>query len=1140
MSDTPADKIHIPWDTEAACELDNKAVDTRLDQYPDEEYAGPLFENKCPNLDLSIPKKNDRFIDLCPIDIPDIPKAVLKLTNFPEVPFLGVPTAEIPKALLSHLLPCCLKGRTAGFDFDIERELYSNGKPVVTDPDEALLPISIKFGDRGTLKLGIDIKAESCFCDESCGPEDKLKLKFSTGAKYIPNPVDEVHQDISDPYPSVVIDEENLTQLFYTTKPPGSLAQIVAYEPEEPSAMGRKQFHKIKESTYYYCKTEVWHAAGPAATVPLTPDSGCSTNRWKYKIRLLKYDATNAPEVVVGNEQDTMISDMVFPAYNLNEYSANSDMLPTGISSHYPWYTTFYSIQGKIQAKGGSRALPCPVGSIVYVIDTTPLEYCKNSAVEDCVDCIPPLLFYKQNRDVPLKKQFSIGKFIRFAERTGWITVKPSELANGLIAASVFKNSCVDTSDPHAINTEGEMNIKIPQSLLQKYRVKPSEYHIPEFDSAMCYTDDAGITWGIPIETSKRYTIVRGGKHLDEGTWEATGNGIDNRKIIARCKGGLKFEEVSLAGQAALNAPVIEAQLPPYIQEVKKGGYYILEWFDAYDSWVVTGGQCPEDVADYLTVDDNISIQQHVYQDGGTIKTNQPVSGSIHVDVHDNYSRLESSTLQGVYDLYGYEGKSSSLFQVEPRFTYDKSAGNINYEGLVLRPGAAGYAVYTFVITECNGSDRHVYTYGFTCIETNDAPIVSLDNTDLEVHSGEELSKVMVGTASDSKNDPLTVQSDLITGKNLLDSYKVELNSSGDILVSAKAKNGVVGTAIIEFRVDDAHNFKSNTGTYDYHSVQINVVNHAPTVNIPDNVIRLNLKSGITRLITIGTIQDEDNDTQFQLGDVYMDDPSNAIDQLELSVKNTTLRANVRLSEDSAGTAIVYFKIHDKHKVYSDMPEQQYQSFTLISENAPPKVTLTKSDIDVEGLEEQEFTIGHVSDEDGDSQFFAKITKIEGPKCYESISLDMDGSSIKLKVYPSRTTSGYIYLYFIVDDNRKGYTKSEPQEKCIKVTCGNTPPTFTQTVESLAIPNGETVTKTIGTLSDTDGDTEFTPVIISKDNPDNVIVGEMFIEDNVVKITITGMEGRIGEEVVKFTFDDARGNYDRGNQEEYELTIRVL
>lgn len=202
------DKVPLPWNPNEQCELNEESVPTKKDDT--EEQDGTLFNRECDDLDNTIVKRKDRFIDC--VDIPDVPKAKLLKEDWPIVPFPGVPEVEIPKRLMAHLLSCCLKDRTAGFDFDITQELDGNSKAQISNWADENNPITttvaIQLGTTGYLLIGLNLKPQLCFCDESCGDEDYIHITANLDAVYHDEIDDHIHED-----PDLVITDDQLTKL---------------------------------------------------------------------------------------------------------------------------------------------------------------------------------------------------------------------------------------------------------------------------------------------------------------------------------------------------------------------------------------------------------------------------------------------------------------------------------------------------------------------------------------------------------------------------------------------------------------------------------------------------------------------------------------------------------------------------------------------------------------------------------------------------------------------------------------------------------------------------------------------------------------------------------------------------------------
>lgn len=197
----------LPWNPDEACKIDNKSVETNLSNV--DEVEGTLFNRDCDGLDNTLPRRKDRFITTCPDELPDVPKDILKNRHFETVSFPGVISTEIPKALMAQLLGCCLKDRTAGFDFEVEEELNGNAKAQMSDVSAATTKVSIQLGTYSYFILGLDIKPDLCFCDEDCGDEDYIHIKVNLDAEYHDQDGDNILEN-----PDITIDDEQLTNLI--------------------------------------------------------------------------------------------------------------------------------------------------------------------------------------------------------------------------------------------------------------------------------------------------------------------------------------------------------------------------------------------------------------------------------------------------------------------------------------------------------------------------------------------------------------------------------------------------------------------------------------------------------------------------------------------------------------------------------------------------------------------------------------------------------------------------------------------------------------------------------------------------------------------------------------------------------------
>lgn len=578
-------KFNIPWDTEKNCRVKGEKAPTRLETNYDEEFDGALFDGMCPDLDPNIPKLKDNFIDYCPVDLPNVPVALLKLKKFDAIPFAGVPDAEIPKTLLSRLLPCCLKGRTTGFDIDIEQDLTKNGDPVMIDPDTALLPISIQFGDRGILKLGIDVRTESCFCDESCGPDDFFRIKFRYGVRYVP----EEQVTPEDTLTSVVIEEKDVNKLFVSNRMVGMIGQIVDCTPENTiSTEARDGYASFGQTEFRNCKVE----EGLCTHEKI--DSS-DVNRWKYKVRLLNYDpCAVTPASILGDNRD--LSDkqpsLIYTAYNLNEWSASTTKLPTGFRGKAAWHTTYDNIINKKDSKAKTRTLPCPIGAIVYVIDPAALDCCNEC--EEGSTNKPILLFYHQNRDVPEKPIMFLGN--------------------------------IDNPSNSTINVHSTVNVIPTTESSTKIQAKIAPQYYDDFAAeplntgVFCFMDTNGDYWAIPSQKSDRAN-----------------------EMFAIYEGKDNFVPVDDDG-ALIDHDAdkrVSAKKAPYIPKIAIGGLYWLRKIN--NNWIVMGGTCPpeededEEVGEvplYTTITILMSLP-----DGDPSKAT-PESGYIDIGPHPLHAEM--------------------------------------------------------------------------------------------------------------------------------------------------------------------------------------------------------------------------------------------------------------------------------------------------------------------------------------------------------------------------------------------------------------------------------------------------------------------------------------------------------------------
>ena len=353
--------------------------------------------------------------------------------------------------------------------------------------------------------------------------------------------------------------------------------------------------------------------------------------------------------------------------------------MPTGASANISWWATYDEIVNN-KSNGQSRALPIPIGSVVYVIDTSPLERCKT-----CDNCEPPiLLFYKQNRDAPTKRYCFVGRFIRYGDNNQ-IIVKP-----------------IDGLE----EDDEEIPVQIPP-LIRKEEMPPLKVIV-------CFLGGNGIYWGVPY-----------GYDDEDGTVVDI-NGF-RRSLFAVYAYG-DYREVDLNGEqlsydSSTWIKSTNVSVAPYISPAdapKAGGIYLLQWFKRFKKWVIVSGTCAKmEFQDYTMV----NITMHVTD--STINTVTPESGSVDIEQQDDYAVVESWGVKHVRGMKGYSDvQSANMFAKGPQFDIGSDHHSITYSDIVLRPGAAGYAAYNVVVNGCQGRSSHVIV--FKCIETNHEPEVTL------------------------------------------------------------------------------------------------------------------------------------------------------------------------------------------------------------------------------------------------------------------------------------------------------------------------------------------------------------------------------------------------------------------------------
>lgn len=1087
MSEESESKFKIPWDTERACRVQGERAPTQLDTSYDREFDGALFDGMCPDLDPNIPKLKDNFIDFCPIDIPDVPKVLLKLKKFDTIPFAGVPTAEIPKTLLSHLLPCCLKGRTTGFDIDIEQDLDANGDPVTIDPDQALLPISIQFGDRGVLKLGIDVYTESCFCDESCGPDDFFKIKFRYGVRYVPE--EEVTPE--DVLSSIRLEEKDVNQLFVSNRMVGMLGQIVECEPETTVSKEAKDgYAGLRQTDYRNCKIE------EGLCVQEKIDSS-DVNRWKYKVRLLNYNPCSVTaESILGNrgrQESDLKPSLVFPAYNLNEWSASTTKLATGFRGKAAWHATYDNIVNKTESKAKTKTLPCPLGAIVYLIDPSAMDCCNEC--EEGEQCTPPpLLFYHQNRDVPEKPIMFLGNI----EDSEGITVN----------STVKVTPSTESATP--------VNAKIAPQYYDELAAEPLN------TSVFCFMDTNGDYWAIPSQKNEK-----------------------DKEIFAIYEGKDNFTPVDENGSIASHdsAKKVKAKKAPYIPKLALGGMYWLRKIN--NNWIVLGGTCPpneEDEEDavgetpsYKTIPITMTLP-----DGDPSKAT-PESGDIDIGEHPLHSELGTCALLKVEPIEGMEGREEDLFYKEPVFELNTDHNKIHFSGLVLNPSKAGIAVYILQVKNCNSSDADYYRVVFKCMETTKPLKVNTLDV-IELKPGEELEEKKIGEVTNTTKFDITIKDELDGRKDLLDFYDFTQEGK-NYYVNLRAKKDTVGETTIVYYInrtrDDSNDIDPALGTEK--RLLVKVVNHHPAVALTNT--KFECEAGKIYTLELGRITDPDNETDdysdYEAVDIDKRDANGIINELsDFFTEGKKLKVNISTSSFAAGKAYITFKMRDEFGVYSD-GEPMNKTFEVTVTNTRPVLAENGVTITLIDSKERTYTVGSIADpDDVDTRYVVNNLSMsyEGNKVWENIRLYAEGNSLKMKITPSKSVMGRATVYFKIDDLRKNYTTGEEDESFFDIVYNNHPPVVTLSNSTIPLISGDReVGRIVGTITDPDGDKTFTIVQKKRNTPQNVVEGEIYIKDNTILADITAIEPRTGTEEFKFTVKDNYGN----ESEEQTLTFNV-
>ena len=367
----------------------------------------------------------------------------------------------------------------------------------------------------------------------------------------------------------------------------------------------------------------------------------------------------------------------------------------------------------------------------------------------------------------------------------------------------------------------------------------------------------------------------------------------------------------------------IVAELPPYIEAVQQGGYYLIDWFTEYDRWVVVAGTCAEDNREYQPFT-TVNITYHIKD--GEPSGSDPQSGTAASFLsHDEFATMTQKLIWR-QDLVNYPGRSANLFFSEPTFALNSSRDKITFDNLKLNAGAAGIYVYQFVITNCNGSCRDVYTVAFKCTETNDAPEVTMETTNITLHLDGDFDED-IGTIVEHNDDTCVIY-DLQTAgdTSILTSYDLTIDSSNNIHLSLKASDCEVGSCLISFYVDDSHDLKATDGEYEKITLRISVTNDGPNVKISHGSI--SQKVGTTETYTIGTVSDPEDDNM-SIADFRISGDS--ISSASVTIDGDKLKATITLKEDATTKGYIYFKVEDEFGVYSSAsPVEQHIDVTPI------------------------------------------------------------------------------------------------------------------------------------------------------------------------------------------------------------------
>lgn len=389
------------------------------------------------------------------------------------------------------------------------------------------------------------------------------------------------------------------------------------------------------------------------------------------------------------------------------------------------------------------------------------------------------------------------------------------------------------------------------------------------------------------------------------------GGGAKDKKFIGLYEGSSGYTKCGLNGDRLTydTHDRITAFLPPYIEDVQLGGYYLIEWFEEYGRWVVVAGTCAEDTREYQPFT-TVDITYHIKD--GKPSDSDPQSGTAaSFYAHDEWATFTQKLIWR-QDIVDYPGRSSNLFFSEPTFAFNTPRNEITFDNLKLNAGSAGIYVYQFVTTNCNGTCRDVYTVAFRCIETNNAPRITMETKNFELHLDGEFDDD-IGSAEEVDGDTCVIYDLRESGDtNILTSYDLTIDGSNNIHLSLNASDCEIGTCFISFYVDDSHDLKATDGTYEKITLKITVTNDAPIVKLSQGSITQ--KAGTTETYIIGTVSDPEDDNM-HIDNFHISGDS--ISSANVTIDGNKLKATITLKEDATTKGYIYFTVEDEFGVYS-------------------------------------------------------------------------------------------------------------------------------------------------------------------------------------------------------------------------------